>query len=128
MSCRRTRANAASPWTYYRRRAPRERDDSHCSRRLVGRRLPARRPRAADQQQRLPVTETLPNAKRWSDPATWPDQKVPTAGADVVIAKETDVLLDVSPPALSSIRIEGTLTADDRDLELTAGNVLCTDR
>jgi cell migration-inducing and hyaluronan-binding protein len=71
-----------------------------------------------------PVTETpSPNAKRWSDPANWPDQKVPVAGEDVVIAKGTDLLLDVSPPALSSLKIEGSLTADERDLELTAGSV-----
>ena len=40
-----------------------------------------------------PVTETPPpNAKRWSDPANWPDHKVPVAGEDVVIAKGTDVV------------------------------------
>src|SRR5690348_14081538 len=70
-----------------------------------------------------PATDPPPNAKRWSDPGTWPDQKVPAAGADVVIAKGTDVLLDVSPPPLASLKIEGALTADDRDLELTAGSV-----
>jgi hypothetical protein len=71
-----------------------------------------------------PVTETpAPNAKRWSDPANWPDQKVPGVGVDVVIAKGTDLLLDVSPPALSSLKIEGSLTAQDRDLELTAGSI-----
>jgi hypothetical protein len=71
-----------------------------------------------------PTTETpASDVKRWSDPANWPDRKVPAAGADVVIPKGTDLVLDVSPPALASLRIEGTLTADDRDLELTAGNV-----
>jgi cell surface hyaluronidase len=71
-----------------------------------------------------PVSDTPPpNAKRWSDPANWPDQKVPAAGADVVIAKGVDLVLDVSPPPLSSLRIEGTLTADERDLEITAGSI-----
>ena len=70
------------------------------------------------------VTEQpVPNAARWSDPASWPDQKVPVVGADLVIPKGTDILLDVSPPALSSLRIEGTLTADNTDLELIAGNI-----
>src|SRR3954471_20174262 len=46
-----------------------------------------------------PVTQTpSPNAKRWSDPASWPDQKVPLIGADVVIAKGVDLVLDASPP------------------------------
>ena len=71
-----------------------------------------------------PETETPPStAKRWSDPASWPDQKVPTAGADVVIPKDLELLLDVSPPPLASLKIEGTLTADERDLEITTGAV-----
>jgi cell migration-inducing and hyaluronan-binding protein len=70
-----------------------------------------------------PASETPPNAKRWSDPATWPDQAVPGAGADVVIPKGTDVLLDVSPAPLASLRIDGSLTADDRDLEITAASI-----
>src|SRR4029079_5779649 len=71
-----------------------------------------------------PVTETpLPNAKRWSDPANWPDGKGPVAVADVVIPKGTDILLDVSPPALATLRIDGSLTTDERDLELTVGSI-----
>jgi hypothetical protein len=67
--------------------------------------------------------EPAPNVKRWSDPASWPDGKVPVLGADVVIAKGVELVLDVSPPALSSLKIEGSLTADDRDLAITAGDV-----
>ena len=57
---------------------------------------------------------------RWSDPATWPDRKVPVAGAKVTIEKGQDVVLDVSTPALGSLTINGKLSfADNRDLELT---------
>src|SRR5499433_1531911 len=57
---------------------------------------------------------------RWSDPATWPGRKVPAAGGKVTIEKGKDVLLDVSPPALHGLTIEGKLSfADDKDLELT---------
>src|SRR5688500_5720432 len=57
---------------------------------------------------------------RWSDAATWPDRKVPAAGDKVTIEKGKDVLLDVSPPALGSLTINGKLSfADNRDLELT---------
>src|ERR1044072_9668213 len=38
-------------------------------------------------------------ATNWSDPATWPNKKVPAAGDKVVIGKDKDVVLDVSPPA-----------------------------
>ena len=57
---------------------------------------------------------------RWSDPATWPDRKVPVAGDKVTIAKDKDVVLDVSPPALGSLTIDGKLSfANNADLELT---------
>ena len=56
----------------------------------------------------------------WSDPATWPDGKVPAAGDAVVIARGMDVILDVSPPALRSLTIDGRLAfSNDVDLELT---------
>src|SRR5436190_3800751 len=57
---------------------------------------------------------------RWSDPATWPGRKVPVAGDKVTIEKAKDVVLDVSPPALNGLTIEGKLSfADNKDLELT---------
>src|SRR5439155_11621156 len=57
---------------------------------------------------------------RWSDPATWPGRKAPVAGDKVTIEKGKDVVLDVSPPALNGLTIEGKLSfADNQDLELT---------
>src|SRR5688572_2026163 len=59
-------------------------------------------------------------ATRWSDAATWPDRKVPVAGDKVTIAAGKDVVLDVSPPALGGLTIDGKLSfANTRDLELT---------
>src|SRR5690349_674292 len=63
-----------------------------------------------------------PSAKpvRWSDPATWPDGRVPRAGDKVTIATGKDVVLDVSPPALNGLTIDGKLSfADTADVELT---------
>ena len=55
----------------------------------------------------------------WSDPAAWPDGKVPGAGDAVTIGRDMDVVLDVSPPALRSLTIQGKLSfSDDRDIEL----------
>ena len=60
------------------------------------------------------------SAKRWSSPATWPDKKVPGKDAAVTIDKDMNVILDVSPPALRSLTINGKLSfADNKDLELT---------
>jgi hypothetical protein len=56
----------------------------------------------------------------WSDPATWPNSKVPVAGDKVTIGRDKDVILDVSPPALGGLSIDGKLTfSNDADLELT---------
>ena len=58
-------------------------------------------------------------ATRWSDPATWPNRKIPVAGDKVVIAKDQHVILDVSTPVLGGLSIDGKLTfSDDADLEL----------
>jgi hypothetical protein len=56
----------------------------------------------------------------WSNPATWPDRKVPRAGDMVTIEKGKDVLLDVSPPSLGGLHLEGKLSFSDKaDIELT---------
>lgn len=60
-----------------------------------------------------------PAARRWSDPATWPDKKVPAKDDVVTIEKDMHVILDVSPPPLHGIKLDGTLSfADNKDLEL----------
>ena len=65
-----------------------------------------------------PVGAVKPS--RWSDPKSWPDGKVPAAGDAVTIGKDRNILLDVTPPALRSLTIEGKLSfADDKDLGLT---------
>ncbi len=61
-----------------------------------------------------------PGESRWSDPATWPNRKVPAAGDKVIIGRDKNVVLDVSPPALGGLSIDGKLTfSNDTDLELT---------
>jgi cell migration-inducing and hyaluronan-binding protein len=56
---------------------------------------------------------------RWSDPASWPDGKVPGKGDAVTIGHDMAVVLDVNPPALRSLTVQGKLSfADDRDIGL----------
>ncbi len=63
---------------------------------------------------------TTASAKRWSDAATWPDKKVPGKDALVTIGRDMNVVLDVTPPALHGLTINGKLSfADNKDLELT---------
>ena len=66
----------------------------------------------------------LDPAVRWSDPGTWPGGAVPVEGAAVTIPQDRTVLLDVSPPPLASLTVEGALAFDDQDLNLTAGYIL----
>jgi len=55
----------------------------------------------------------------WSDPATWPSGKVPGAGDAVEIGRDMDVVLDVTPPALRSLTIQGKLSfSDAKDIGL----------
>jgi cell migration-inducing and hyaluronan-binding protein len=63
-------------------------------------------------------------ARRWSDPAAWGAAGVPTAGAAVVIPAGTRILLDISPPPLRSLLVEGELTFADTNLSLTAGWIM----
>lgn len=70
------------------------------------------------------ATPTPPTSmQRWSDPATW-GGSVPAAGADVTIPAGKAVLLDVSPPALGNLIVEGSLIFDDKDLNLTANAII----
>jgi len=65
-----------------------------------------------------PPVSTAP-ASRWSDPASWPDGKVPGEGDAVTIDRDRNIILDVSPPALRSLTIAGKLSfSNDRDIEL----------
>ena len=58
---------------------------------------------------------------RWSDPAAWPNGKVPGEGDAVTITRDMDVVLDVVPPALRSLTIDGKLSfSDDIDIELAS--------
>src|SRR6187399_1768702 len=66
-------------------------------------------------------SSTAVKGGRWSDTATWADKKVPGKDAAVTIDRNVNVVLDVTPPALHSLTINGELRfADDKDLELTA--------
>ena len=58
-------------------------------------------------------TGVLAQEARWSDPATWPDNTLPAAGDQVEIASGKQVVLDVSPPALGGLTINGKLSFAD---------------
>ena len=60
---------------------------------------------------------------RWSDAASWPGGIVPAAGADVTIPAGTAILLDVSPPPLGTLIVDGALEFDRRDLALVVERI-----
>ena len=57
--------------------------------------------------------QKTPSGKRWSDAATWPDKKVPGKDAVVTIERDMNVVLDVSPPELHGLTINGKLSFGD---------------
>jgi len=63
-------------------------------------------------------------ALRWSSPAAWPRGELPRQGDVVVIPAGRTVEMDVSPPPLGGLRVEGTLVFGRRDLELTTDWIL----
>src|SRR5213075_2470405 len=73
--------------------------------------------------QREPTALQPVTPSRWSDPATWPGGFVPAAGARVIIPAGRTILLDVVTPRLASLRIDGALVADDRDVGIDAGGI-----
>src|ERR1700744_1654528 len=73
---------------------------------------------------KMPAAAQAPSSgvaqTRWSAPASWPGGKAPRAGDAVPIGKDRNILLDVTPPALRSLTIEGKLSfSNAKDLELT---------
>lgn len=62
--------------------------------------------------------------RRWSDPAGWPDGRMPAAGDVVEIPAHDVVLLDASPPALAGLLLEGALVFDEQDLALSSDWIL----
>lgn len=75
-----------------------------------------------------PVAASIPvepvRALQWSNPNTWAG-KIPAAGDDVTIPAGQTVILNTSPPALSSLNIMGTLIfSDDQDINLTAKAIM----
>ena len=63
---------------------------------------------------------TATKSGKWSAKSTWADGAVPAQGDIVSIAAGKDVVLDVSPPALNGMTINGKLSfADKSDLALS---------
>ncbi|MBA2685224.1 MAG: transmembrane domain-containing protein [Gemmatimonadaceae bacterium] len=60
---------------------------------------------------------------KWSDPNSWPSKAVPVANQDVVVPAGESMILDITPPALKSLVINGSLTFADTDLALSANYV-----
>jgi len=55
---------------------------------------------------------------RWSNFETWGGIRPPVEGETVSIPTGFSILLDVTPPKLGLLVIEGTLIFDDNDIEL----------
>ena len=52
---------------------------------------------------------TFAYTQRWSEPGTWPDYQLPGLADDVIIPEGTAVLMDVSPPPMGQLHVQGQL-------------------
>lgn len=74
----------------------------------------------------VPATVAFRYLDRWSSLSTWfaAGGEPPVAGDSVIIPKNQAVLLDVSPPELFLLLVQGTLVFDRKDLALDANYIL----
>ena len=73
----------------------------------------------------LPSTGALGAAVKWSSAAAWASGVPPAAGADVRINASTYIIMDVNPPPLGVLTIEGRLEFEDSaDRVLTAASIV----
>ncbi|NHF58627.1 T9SS type A sorting domain-containing protein [Flavobacteriaceae bacterium TP-CH-4] len=66
---------------------------------------------------------TLLAQQNWSNPSSWASGEVPKANQDIRIPADKTILLDVSPPNLGNLVIEGSLIFEDKNLSLTAETI-----
>jgi cell surface hyaluronidase len=67
-----------------------------------------------------PEIEATATTVKWSDPSSWGSRGLPKAGENVEIPKGTAMLLDVSPPELKGLVVNGALVFANTDINLTA--------
>ena len=48
----------------------------------------------------------------WSNATQWPNKILPAAGQNVIIPADWNLILDISPPALNYVLVNGLLTFD----------------
>jgi hypothetical protein len=73
-----------------------------------------------------PAAGTLSAPVRWSSASTWPRGVFPIAGQDLTINASSYIILDVDPPALGKLTIEGRLEFLDNGVprNLTAASIV----
>jgi hypothetical protein len=65
----------------------------------------------------VPIEDTK---RYWSDTANWPNEELPKEGDDVFIEQGWDMILDIAEtPILNSLEINGILTFNDTDYDIT---------
>ena len=66
-----------------------------------------------------PLPQIPKNSSLWSDPASWPSGEVPVENEEVVIEGNMWIQMDISPPRLRSLQVDGKLTfLSEQDIDL----------
>lgn len=61
---------------------------------------------------------------RWSSTATWGNNYLPAEGDSILVPKGQTLLVDVSPPVLKLVLIEGTMIFEDKDINFDSHYIL----
>lgn len=77
---------------------------------------------SSSQEAGTPAQSRL-QGQRWSNPATW-GGAVPKEGDTVTIPGGKTVVLDISPPRLEGLQVDGTLRFEDKPLALRSGWIM----
>jgi hypothetical protein len=74
---------------------------------------------------RCAAVQVIGAYKLWSSPSTWPSGRVPAENSSVTISSLMSVIMDISPPKLAGLVIEGRLKFDNKtDLTLRVDSIL----
>ena len=72
----------------------------------------------------VPADTSVLNPVFWSDRTVWPGGVLPVQGSDVIINSTTYIIMDINPPRLNSLTIEGRLDFQDSGPRKLEANVI----
>lgn len=61
---------------------------------------------------------------RWSENATWGNDFLPTEGESIFVPKGQTLLVDISPPIMKLVLVEGKMIFEDKDINFDSHYII----